>query len=49
MNGPTYVYECTYCGKCFNHKKQDSKLNKHKDKNGWDCPGRTGYYVDTKY
>ncbi len=49
MNGPTYVYECTYCGKRFNHKKQDSKLNKHKDKNGWDCPGRTGYYVDTKY
>jgi len=49
MNGPTYVYECTYCGKRFNHKKQDSKLNKHKDKSGWDCPGRTGYYVDTKY
>jgi predicted nucleotidyltransferase component of viral defense system len=49
MNGPTYVYECTYCGKRFNHKKQDSKLNKHKDKNGWDCRGRTGYYVDTKY
>lgn len=49
MNGPTYVYECTHCGKRFNHKKQDSKLNKHKDKNGWDCPGRTGYYVDTKY
>jgi predicted nucleotidyltransferase component of viral defense system len=49
MNGPTYVYECTYCGKRFNHKKQDSKLNKHKDKNSWDCPGRTGYFVDTKY
>ena len=49
MNDPTYVYECTYCGKRFNHKKQDSKLNKHKDKNGWDCSGRTGYYVDTKY
>ena len=49
MNAPTYVYECTYCGKRFNHKKQDSKLNKHKNKSGWDCPARSGYYVDTKY
>ena len=32
--GPTYVYECSYCGKRFNRKKQTTTLNAHKDKNG---------------
>ena len=45
--GPTYVYECSYCHKKFKRKKQNSRLNKHKDKSGWDCPGRTGWLVDT--
>ena len=45
--GPTYVYECPVCHKKFRRKKQNSKLNKHKDKSGWDCPGRTGWLVDT--
>ena len=43
---PTYVYECSYCHKRFRRKKQNSRLNKHKDKSGWDCPGRTGLLVD---
>lgn len=47
--GPTYVYECSYCHKKFRRKKQNSRLNKHKDKSGWDCPGRTGWLVDTIY
>ncbi len=47
--GPTYVYECSYCHKKFRRKKRNSRLNKHKDKSGWDCPGRTGWLVDTVY
>lgn len=49
-SGPTYVFECTYCGKRFRHAKNDSKLRKHKQKNvDWDCPGRHGYFVETEW
>jgi predicted nucleotidyltransferase component of viral defense system len=47
--GPQYVFECSYCGKRFTHKTNDPKLNAHKDKHGYPCPGRTGFYVTTKY
>lgn len=47
--GPTYVYECSYCGKRFRRKRQSSRLNPHKDKHGNRCPGRTGFHVDTRY
>jgi len=47
--GPTYVYECFYCGKKFYHKKHDSTLRSHKDKHGYRCSGRRGYFVETKY
>ena len=40
-----YTYECSYCGKRFKRKKMNSKLNPHKDKNGYPCSGRTGYLV----
>ena len=48
-SGPTYVYECYYCGKKFYHKKHDAQLRPHKDKHGYRCSGRRGYLVDTKY
>lgn len=48
-SGPTYIYECSYCGKRFNRKRQSSTLNPHKDKNGYPCSGRYGTYVDTQY
>jgi len=47
--GPTYVIECPYCGKKFTRKKINTRLNPHKDKNGYPCSGRSGYLVDTKY
>ena len=47
--GPTYVIECTYCGQKFNHKNSKTRLNPHKNKNGFPCPGRDGYLIDTKY
>ncbi len=46
---PTYVIECSYCGKKFSRKERDTHLKSHKDKHGYACPGRTGYVVDTKY
>ena len=48
-SGPTYVYECNYCGKRFSRKKQTHSLNPHKDKNGYPCPGRYAHWVDTRY
>jgi predicted nucleotidyltransferase component of viral defense system len=44
-SGPTYVFECTYCGKHFRHSTNNSTLRRHKDEHGWDCPGRTGYLI----
>ncbi len=46
---PRYIYECTYCGKRFARKKTTSRLNPHKDKSGYPCPGRTAFLVDTRY
>ncbi|MCK5174004.1 MAG: nucleotidyl transferase AbiEii/AbiGii toxin family protein, partial [Planctomycetes bacterium] len=48
-SGPTYLYECTVCGKTFRRKKQTSKLNKHKGENGYQCFGRTAYLRDINY
>lgn len=47
--GPTYVYECPYCGKRFNRKQQTTTLKPHKDKSGYPCPGRHAQWVDTRY
>lgn len=47
--GPTYVIECSSCGKRFSHKIMNTRLNPHKDKHGYPCSGKNGYLVDTKY
>jgi predicted nucleotidyltransferase component of viral defense system len=46
--GPRYVFACSYCQKRFTHSSNDSSLRKHKNRSGWDCPGRHGYLVATK-
>lgn len=46
---PTYVVECPFCGKRFKRKISTTRLNPHKDKTGYPCPGRTGNVVDIKY
>lgn len=48
-SGPTYVYQCPMCSKKFSRSTQDSALRPHKTPGGWDCPGRTGYFVETKW
>ena len=47
--GPKYIYQCSYCGRKFPKRKHDSSLREHKDKNGYRCGGRNGYYMNTKY
>lgn len=42
-----YAYRCPFCGKVFKRATMDSKLNAHKNKNGYDCPGRFGIYSGT--
>lgn len=48
-SGPTYVYQCPMCQKKFNRSTMDGTLRPHKTPSGWDCSGRTGYLVDTRY
>jgi hypothetical protein len=48
-SGSIYVIECPYCRKRFSHKTNDASRRKHKQANGWDCPGRRGHLVDTRY
>ncbi|MCL4363872.1 nucleotidyl transferase AbiEii/AbiGii toxin family protein [Patescibacteria group bacterium] len=47
--GPKYVYQCSYCGKKFTRSSNNGILNAHKDKYGYPCGGRHGYYVNTRY
>jgi hypothetical protein len=47
--GPIYVFRCPYCHKTFNRRTMDSHLNPHKDRHGYQCPGRVGGYVRTTY
>ncbi len=46
---PTYIYRCPVCEKTFRRKSQDSKLNPHKNKDGWQCSGRVGYFENVVY
>ena len=48
-SGPVYVYECPHCGKRFQRDRMTPKLNQHKNKNGYRCPGKFGRHVDTRY
>jgi predicted nucleotidyltransferase component of viral defense system len=47
--GHTYIFECPYCQKRFRRSTNDADLRKHKTKDGWDCSGRHGQWVDTQY
>jgi len=46
---PIYIYRCPICNKSFRRNTHNPKLNPHKTKDGWPCPGRTGYYENTVY
>ena len=46
--GPKHVYQCPVCGKQFTRSTHNSRLNAHKNKQGYPCSGRTGYFVKTR-
>lgn len=48
-SGPSYILECPVCGKKFRRTKQKTSLNRHKDKYGNYCFGRTGFITDIRY
>jgi hypothetical protein len=41
----TVRVKCPYCEKVFSRSSYDTKLNAHKDRNGFNCFGRVGYIV----
>lgn len=47
--GPTYIIECPICGKRFSRTRLNTRLNPHNDRQGFPCPGRSGYQVDTRW
>jgi hypothetical protein len=47
--GPVYVVECLACRKRFRRQAYNTTLNAHKNRDGWDCPGRVGSVVETKW
>jgi len=48
-SGIKYIYQCSYCQRKFPRLQNINKLKPHKDKNGCDCSGRAGYFVEMKF
>ncbi|MCB9947266.1 MAG: nucleotidyl transferase AbiEii/AbiGii toxin family protein [Rhodospirillaceae bacterium] len=47
--GRKQVVQCTFCGKQFKRQSSSTTLRRHKDRAGYDCPGRNGYLVGWVY
>lgn len=43
--GPTYIVQCSTCGKQFSRQKSSTRMNTHKNPWGSRCPGRSGFLV----
>ena len=43
FSGATYAVECPLCAKVFRRKTMSTRLNAHKNPDGYPCFGRTGY------
>lgn len=48
-SGPVYVVECSRCGRQFRRKTRNTRMRAHKDSLGWECSGRHGRTIDTRY
>jgi predicted nucleotidyltransferase component of viral defense system len=44
-----YVIQCSYCGKQFTRTTASTRMNKHKDRYGNQCHGRSGFIVRYGY
>jgi predicted nucleotidyltransferase component of viral defense system len=45
VSGMRYVVQCSYCGKQFIRTTNTPRMNKHKDRYGNQCYGRSGFFV----
>ncbi len=43
-----YVIECSTCGKTFQRLRNSTRLKRHKDAQGYDCFGRSGWLRETR-
>ncbi len=48
-SGPVYVIQCPVCNKRFDRRQPGTRLNPHRDRHGFRCPGRSGYQVDVRW
>jgi predicted nucleotidyltransferase component of viral defense system len=46
---PVHVFRCAVCSKAFERRSFDSSLNPHRHPAGYECPGRVGIFIRTKY
>ncbi|MEZ5998179.1 MAG: nucleotidyl transferase AbiEii/AbiGii toxin family protein [Hyphomonas sp.] len=46
---PVHIYQCPLCNKKFRRDRLNGRLNPHKNDWGGPCPGRAGFFVETKY
>ena len=46
-SGLRFIYKCAYCDKRFTRKRRASRLNPHKNRSGYPCPGRVAILVKT--
>lgn len=46
--GPVYFVQCPVCGKKFRRQTPSTTLRSHKGPDGWPCPSRSGYIVETR-
>ncbi len=49
VSGNKYIVQCSYCGKQFTRTTSSTGMNKHKDRYGNQCYGRTGFLVRYGY
>lgn len=46
---PVHIISCNVCGKRFERVTRSLTINPHKATGGWQCTGRSGYFVETRY
>ncbi len=46
LNHSKYTYQCPICERKFYRIKRNSRLNPHKDKEGWPCSGKHGILIN---
>jgi len=46
--GVVFIVQCPVCGRKFPHQTPSPALKTHKGPDGWSCPSRSGFIVETR-